>query len=277
MSNMDDMSSEPTVQFPRVDPSQIPSQDPGPTPSSARRGPVLIAGASAAALIVGALGGYVYGSSGTQDTQADAPAVTTTMPSPAPTAAPVLSPGQFMSTIGTVESIEGNTFVLATPDNTRATVITKDNTRVITLRGNTLSQLHVGDSAVVQGAQSGTRLDAELVIAGALPGLIPTTAARPEPSALAEAEPEAPEPVAATTRWTPPPAVAPVAPPPPAAPLPTTTPPPPVKTEIGPKRDDYGPKQDSYGPKQDNYGPKQDNYGPKQDSYGPKQDSYGPN
>ncbi|MFC4602849.1 hypothetical protein [Rhodococcus kronopolitis] len=209
MTNPGDISTEPTVELPRVSvsaettawtaapapapiPRPVPAPDPRrvaepvaspapePTPEPPRRGPAFVAGASVAALVIGAFGGYLYGSSGSESGRTDTAAVSGTDPG----AAPVPGPGQFLSTVGTVDSVAGDSFVLVIGDGTRAPVRTTRTTSVITLRGSAPTDLWVGDSVVVAGVQMGREIAANLVIAGNLPGLVPTTA--PDPGMAAE-------------------------------------------------------------------------------------------
>ncbi|MDG3015668.1 hypothetical protein [Speluncibacter jeojiensis] len=243
---------------------------PAPGPSGrkqAGKGPLIAIGASVVALVIGAFGGYLIGSGDNGDSTAAASAA------PLTTAAPVVPAGQTTSTTGAVDSVGGGSLVLLANDKSKVTVHTSPTTKVITLRGNALTDVHAGDSAVVTGSRTGDVVDADLIIAGGLPGLVPTSAA-PVPATQDAVVKSAPiqqqavvddssdEPAQAQSPTV---AEAPAPAPQAAAPAPQ----PAAQNEIGPKQQIQGPTGD-YGPKQDNYGPKQDSYGPKQDSYGPK-------
>lgn len=243
-----------------------------PEPSGKRptkKGPVIAAGASVVALVVGAFGGYLLGSGSNGDSN------TAAATAPITSTAPVVPAGQTTSTTGAVDSVGGGNLVLVAGDKSKVTVHTSSTTKVITLRGNALTDVHVGDSAVVTGSRTGDVVDAALVIAGGLPGLVPTSAAAaPAPAtqdAVVKSVPVQQQAVVDDSSDAPvqaqPPATADAPAPAPAAVAPA--PQPTQQNEVGPKQQIQGPSGD-YGPKQDSYGPKQDSYGPKQDSYGPK-------
>ncbi len=275
MSHPFDMNSDPTVVIPRVEPD--PEPEPEPTPeapaSSGSRGKIVAVGASVAALVLGAAAGWFAGSSGSSSEAATVPVAATTVAPPTTSAPPAPGPGMFLAASGTVDTIAGDTFVLKAEDGTKITIGTTAATRIVTLQGDEFEDLEIGDAAVVQGEQSGGNFVADLVIAGALSGLLPTTeAAAPTNAVQQQTMDQVPQP---TWRAT-------------AAPTATQVPESAPMDGSGPSggygpTGQYGPDGD-YGPS-GNYGPDGDygpsgNYGPDGDygpsgNYGPRGD-YGP-